>query len=151
LANGARLTEIYRDSVVLERAGESVRLYVAAASDAGNPSLARNTPSNPLSMVGAMGAVAPSDEPPEARLTDYLRPSPVFGEDRTDAAGSAVHGYALYPGRNAEVFSQWNLKAGDVLTHINGNSISDASAALASLDTLLEGAALTVQIQREGT
>lgn len=137
LANGARLSEIYARYVVLERDGHSARLYLQGE---GQP---RREAEKGLLTVGGtappVSVVAKSQE----NLTDYLRPSPVF-------VGNQLHGYALYPGRNPGPFSQLGLQPGDVLTGINGTSVSKSAGSLAQLHTLVDGEALTVEIERQG-
>jgi hypothetical protein len=142
LANGARLAEIYDRYVVLERAGQSVRLYMQGSPEADR----HGRESSPLARVGGPVTRPSIDLNPQPRLTDYLRPSPVFGvggTTRTNA--SPLRGYALYPGRKSAVFSAWGLNAGDVVTQINGSPVT-----IASLETLMEGAALTAHIERDG-
>jgi hypothetical protein len=135
LANGARLSEIYPRYVVLERDGHSARLYL---QNEGAPQ--READERLLTVGGRpppVAAVATSQE----GMSVYLRPNPVFVGDR-------LHGYALYPGRKYAPFSQLGLQPGDVLTGINGTAVSAGS--LATLQTLAEGAALTVEIERQG-
>ena len=71
LENGARLTEIHADYVLLERGGHTARLYLINS---------RSTAPTDTAMV-TVGGTAPAEpaaitsrEP----LTDYIRPSPVF-------------------------------------------------------------------------
>jgi Type II secretion system protein C len=137
LANGARLTEIYDHYVVLERDGHATRLYLQGErhSDAGA--------TRALLTVGGSPEPAPAVANSREELTDYLRPSRVF-------VGNELHGYALYSGRKAAAFSQLGLQPGDVLTQINGTAISDSSDSLTTLHTLIDGAVLTAEIERQG-
>ena len=137
LANGARLTEIYDHYVVLERGGRSARLYVQGEAQ---PDGKR---ARELLTVGGTPEPAAAVADSRDALTDYLRPSPVF-------TGRGLHGYALYAGRKAEPFSQLGLEPGDVLTRINGTPVSEASDSLVTLHTLMEGEALTVEVERQG-
>lgn len=141
LANGARLTEIYDQYVVLERDGRSARLYVT-----GQPANERTRPQSAtagLLMVGGTPTGAPAPVTSQEQLTDYLRPSPVFVDGQ-------VHGYALFAGHNTQAFSQLGLEPGDVITQINGAPVSASSNALDMLKTLPEGQALAVTIERQG-
>jgi type II secretion system protein C len=141
LANGARLTEIYEHYVVLERDGRSARLYLQ-----GEPTNDRGIASSAVTgllTVGGTPAAAPAQINSQERLTDYLRPAPVF-------AGGQLHGYALFAGRNAEAFSQLGLQPGDVITQVNGSAVSGSSDSLTTLETLTAGEALSVVIERDG-
>jgi membrane-associated protease RseP (regulator of RpoE activity) len=137
LANGARLAEIYDHYVVLERDGHTARLYLQG-QEHGGPGVARA-----LLSVGGTAEATSSVAESRDELTDYLRPSPIF-------IGNELHGYALYAGRKASPFSQFGLQPGDVLTHINGTAVSDASDSLTALHRLIDGEALTVEVERQG-
>ena len=138
LANGARLTEIYDHYVVLERDGHSARLYLQ-----GEPVSERGPRTDGLLTVGGTPAEAPAQITSKERLTDDVRPSPVFVDGQ-------LHGYALFAGRSSETFSQLGLQPGDVITQINGTPVSASSDSLAALESLTQGEALSVVIEREG-
>jgi type II secretion system protein C len=142
LANGARLAEIYADYVLLERDGHSARLYVHN-SGLSHDVTTQTEWSHRLLTVGGIAAAPQEADASRERLTDYLRPSPVY-------AGNALHGYALYAGRDPEPFFKMGLHSGDVLTQIDGVAVSDSGDALAALRALLQGAAINVQIERDG-
>ena len=138
LANGARLTEIYEHYVVLERDGHTERLYLQGEAQPDARS------AQGLLTVGGTPEPAAVIANSHDALTVYLRPSPVF-------VGNQLHGFALYPGRDPSPFSQLGLQPGDVLTRINGSPISHASDSLATFQTLMDGDALTGEVEREGT
>ena len=58
--------------------------------------------------------------------------------------------YALSAGRKATSFEQLGLQPGDVLTHINGTTVSNTSDSLTALHTLIDGEVLTVGVERKG-
>jgi type II secretion system protein C len=124
--------------VVLERDGVSTRLYLQEDL---HPT-ARTT--DRLLTVGGGQPQEAEDTRSDDALTLYLRPSPVF-------VGSELHGLVLYPGRISLPFSRLGLRAGDVLTRINGDPVSDASEALATLQMLAEASVLTAEIERDGS
>jgi general secretion pathway protein C len=137
LANGARLTEIYDHYVVLERDGRIAHLYLQGEAQPDARS------ARALLTVGGTPGVASVVTNSRNELTDYLRPSPVF-------VGGELHGYALYPGRKATPFAQLGLQSGDVLTRINSTAVSNSPDSLAALQTLIDGEALTVEVERQG-
>jgi type II secretion system protein C len=137
LVNGARIAEIHRDHVLLEREGERVDLYLhTLAAQAGRPA-------DPLIMVS--DAVLTRPPPPMTRevLTDYLRPSPVFKDE-------TLHGYQVYPGRKAGVFSQLGLRSGDVITAINDAPVLETSGAIEALKEITKGTSVVVSVERSG-
>lgn len=137
LVNGARLSEIHADFVVLEKAGASMRLY--RQGDRRQASEQNNA----LLLVGGV----PSGAAPAVNLrevvTDYLRPSPVYD-------GGVLRGYVVYPGARSGVFSQLGLQAGDVITALNEVPLSDPSQAYAVLRQLVDGVAMTATVSRKG-
>jgi hypothetical protein len=137
LANGARLTEIYDHYVVLERDGHSVRLYLQGEGHPPNGAEAG------VATVGGTPAEPPAPVTSRDGLSQFIRPSPVF-------VGTQLRGYALYAGRQPAAFSDLGLESGDVLTTINGALVSRASDSLTVLNTLTEGAVLTVVVERQG-
>jgi len=139
LANGARLAEVYPNYVVLERGDRSVRLYVQ-----GQGAAPTEADLGPLLTVG--GAAPPPLALAEAgpALTDFVRPSPVFN-------GSAVQGFQVYAGKDASTFEALGLRDGDVIVALNGASVSNAETALALLNTLVHGSALTAEVKRGGS
>ena len=138
LANGARLTEIYDDHVVLERSGQSARLYIQGHG--GTPK------AQDLTTLVTVGGVAPAliAATPHEALTDFIRPSAVY-------RGKVLTGLQVYPGKEASTFDALGLQSGDVIVAIDGTAVSDVDAALSRLRSLVSGAALTVEVQREGS
>jgi len=135
LVNGARLTEIHDQYVVLERNGKTGRLNL-------------NEPSGSLqarSPLLTVGGNPKAEEVPATAdpLAKYVRTSPLF-------VGNRLQGLAMYPGADAERFSKMGLQPGDLLTEIDGSRITTSLQAVASLHTLLSGSTLTVQINRQG-
>ena len=145
LLNGVRLTEVYRDYVVLERDRESTRLFVQGGAPNG---AALNSP---LTVVGdapssfplTAPSVSPpsSDDPRTAAITTYIRPNPVFD-------GEQLRGFAVYPGGQAAEFSKLGLQAGDVITAISSVGVTDSEQIMDLLEQVTGGSAVDVTIQR---
>ena len=140
LANGARLTEIYTDSVVLERNGERLRLYVDGIAPAvGDASLL-----SPLTSVGGPSLVLPASANSRDPLTEVVRIAPVF-------SGNQVRALELYPNaQSAKVFQRLGLEPGDRIIAIDGAAVKDAGEAIAEFRSVTTGAALNVTIERGG-
>lgn len=144
LLNGVRLTEVYRDYVVLERDRESTRLYVQGRATNG---AAQNSPLTvveraPSSLSTASSANAPAgDDPRTAAVTTYIRPNPVFD-------GEQLRGFAVYPGGQPAEFSKLGLQSGDVITAINSVGVADGEQIMGLLEQVIGGSAVDVTIQR---
>lgn len=144
LSNGARLTEIYRDYVVLERNGESMRLYVAGRAPGGG------TQDSSLSVVGSGPASSStsvhadsSDDPRTTAITVYFRPSPVFD-------GGLLRGFSVYPAVRAGEFAKLGLQAGDVITAINGVGVTEGEQVMNALEQVVSGSPVQATIERSG-
>jgi len=135
LANGAQLTEIHSDYVVIVRGDVSARLPLYSRTTA-------TAPSNiDLLLVG--GEQQPPIPVAATRdvLTDYIRPSPIYD-------GESLLGYQVYAGRKTGVFAQLGLQAGDVVTAINDVALSDPQQAIELFNDLTRGSALTATVKR---
>jgi hypothetical protein len=142
LLNGALLSEIYSDHVMLERDGRTVPLYVvgsaAGTSTSRDEILAvarQSVPSAP------QPAIEPARSTPA--ITDYIRPNPVYEEGR-------LKGFELYAGVNSAAFSQLGLAAGDVVVAVDGVPVTDPSRVIDSFQQVMAGSALTITVDRHG-
>jgi type II secretion system protein C len=139
LANGARLAQIFKDYVVLEHEGRSVRLYVQGHHPSG-----ATQPPDELVMVGKSESFKPAQPTSTETFTDVIRPSPVY-------EGSTLEGYQVYPGIHAGAFARMGLLPGDVITQIDGMPFSDPSQAMAMFSQLASGITMTATVNRKGT
>lgn len=139
LANGAKLEEIYDQYVVLSRDGNSARLYLSTVNRAKEA-----TAISELTFVGGTSSSALVIASTQDELTDYIRPSPVFGD-------SGLRGYQLFAARDPEVFLKLGLQNGDTVTSIDGAPVTEPAAALAALESLTTGAYVTVIVERNGS
>lgn len=135
LANGARLAEIHTDRVVLARDGRRFALYLHGKGKSAAE------PTSTLAVVGGDAPSTPQHHLATDHLTDVIRSSPYYEND-------SLIGLQVYPGRKSGAFAQLGLKAGDLIVAIEGAPVADASSASELLRTLLEGAALTVDVRR---
>lgn len=138
LVNGARLAEIYRDYVVLERRGDKTRLYIEGRIPPGyTPALST------LATVGNQIHSAPAVASSRDDLTDFIRVSPIY-------KGDSLQALEVYSSTHASVFAQLGFEPGDQITAIDGEPVEDARSAFKALRRLSEGASLDVTVQRHG-
>lgn len=138
LANGARLTEIHREYVLLERGSSSAKLELFRRDKPAAPS------GSALLRIGAEAPAQALAAPKKEILTEYLRPSPVYD-------GEVLRGYQVYPGAKAGVFARLGLQAGDVITAINDMPLSEPHQAMELFGELTRGSAATATIERKNT
>jgi hypothetical protein len=147
LLNGARLTEIHRDYVVLERGADSTRLYVQGKAPRDSvqksPLILVGGVSPPASSSTSDASTPSSEDARTAAITTYIRPNPVFEREQ-------LHGFALYPGVQSAEFSKLGLQAGDVITAINGVGVTSGQEIMDALEQLTAGASVAATIQRGG-
>lgn len=136
LANGARLTQIDADSVVLEKGGRFERLYAQNVKSRGS---ARSD----LLTVGGRQDFTPAVATHTEAITQFIRPNPIY-------EGDVLIGYEVYAGREAGVFSQLGLQPGDLITALDGLPVVDPKMALQRLEQLPDGVALTATVKRKG-
>jgi type II secretion system protein C len=139
LANGARLTEIHVDFVVLQREGRSVRLYSQKAEGGGR----RAAVVDDLLTVRAPSYSMPASATSTEVLTDFIRPNPVYD-------GEVLAGYEVSPGTKRGVFTQLGLQPGDVITAISDAPLNEPQQAIETLRRLTSGATLIATVQRKG-
>lgn len=144
LLNGARLSEIHRKYVILERNGKSARLYIQGIRQISAPEA-----DSLLAVGGTQAVAAKAEASPDsgqleaAQVTDYIRPNPVF------RAGQ-LEGFILYPGGKPGAFARMGLASGDVVTEVNGVPVANIGDFMAMLQGIAEGNTLQVTVSRSG-
>jgi general secretion pathway protein C len=139
---GAQLHSVYTDRVVIERAGalESLMLPHERSSTAPPPSAAV-LPGGENPALERMRRMI-SEQP--GLLGDVLRPQAVTNHGHTD-------GFRVFPGRNRAAFARLGLRAGDVVTAINGTPLDDPERGEQILRTLGSSSEAHVTVKRDGT
>ncbi len=77
------------------------------------------------------------------QLMDIIRPTQ-FRENGQPA------GFRVYPGRNRQQFSDLGLKPGDLITDIDGQSLTDPTTAMKIFQSLESAQQVTVTVKRNG-
>jgi general secretion pathway protein C len=139
LINGARLTQIAKNYVVLERGGKSVRLYAQGVKSRGQD----RSGASELLIVGGPQSFKPAVATLSEEFTDYIRPSPVY-------RGEKLTGYEVYPGKESGVFARLGLEPGDVITAIGDATLNDPQQTMELFRQLADGAALVATVKRKG-
>jgi general secretion pathway protein C len=140
---GAQLHSVYSDRAIIDRNGalESVFLPRNAAGGVAPP------PPPPVAAANGNDAMLErmrklvSDDP--GLLGQVMRPQPVF-------AGGKMRGFRVYPGANRQAFARMGLRAGDLVTAINGTPLDDKDRAQEIFGTLNSSTDARVTVTRNG-
>jgi general secretion pathway protein C len=139
LANGARLSEITMDYVVLTKDGKSVKLYRDGLPQVAKVSEALSA----MVTVGGALPIPPAVATVQQTLTQHIRPTPVYD-------GANITGYQVYPADGSGVFARMGLQAGDVITAMNGVPLNESQSAMVYFESLSQGVAMTATVKRKG-
>ncbi len=138
---GAMLHSVYTDRAVLDRNGTLESLLLPRRSTGGFA-----PPPPPVAATGNDATLdrmrkMVSDDP--GVIGQVLRPQPVF-------AGGKMKGFRVYPGSNRQAFARIGLRAGDLVTAINGTPLDDKDRAQEIFSTLNSSTDARVSITRNG-
>ncbi|MEM6640970.1 MAG: type II secretion system protein GspC [Pseudomonadota bacterium] len=116
-----------------ENGGATARRTTRTAS---SRSISRNSPARqPVRQVQSLSA---------SSISDLIRPQPVF-------ANGKQRGYRVYPGRQRDQFTALGLKAGDLVTEINGTPLDDPARGRDVFSSLASASQISVTIERNGS
>jgi general secretion pathway protein C len=142
LPGGAKLHSVYVDRVMLDRGGrlESLMLPRYSGTTALPPPVAMRPQPAPTKFAENLRRIAETN--PSA-FSEIVRPQPVF-------AGGTQRGYRVYPGRNRQQFTKLGLQPGDLVTAVNGTSLSDQGNSMQIFNTISSSDRVTLTVERNG-
>ena len=137
---GAKLHAVYSDKVIIDRGGvlETLMLPRQLAAGAPLPTAAALPTESPV--ADRMRKLI-TEQP--SLMADVMRPQPVF-------ANGKQTGYRVYPGRNRSAFGRLGLKAGDLVTAINGTTLDDPEHGQEIFRTLGSSPEAHITVTRNG-
>jgi general secretion pathway protein C len=142
---GAQLHSVYADRAIIDRAGALESVFMPRRT--AGPGAAPSMPPPPVAagesneaMIERMRRLV-SDDP--GLIGQVMRPQPVF-------AGGEMKGFRVYPGANRQAFARMGLRAGDMVTAINGTPLNDKDRAQEIFGTLASSTDARVTITRNG-
>ena len=144
--NGASLHSVYLDHVVLDRAG-TLETLVLPKLLAGNrpPQGARRTPGVDPRTVAAVDNIRRMVQQDPGLLDQVMRTVASY-----DNAAGKLRGFRAYPGKNRAIFNKLGLKAGDLVTAINGTLLDDPQHSQEVFNTIQTSDHVTVTVERNG-
>ncbi|HTU68446.1 MAG TPA: type II secretion system protein GspC [Steroidobacteraceae bacterium] len=139
---GAQLHSVYSDRAIIDRGGVLESVYLPRRTAGGGP-VGMPPPAPPVNdgneaMLDRMRKLV-NDNP--GALSQLMRPQPVF-------AGGQMRGFRVYPGANRQAFARLGLRAGDLVTAINGTPLTDKDRAQEIFGTLNSSTEARVTITR---
>lgn len=142
---GATLHSVYSDRAVIDRSGTLESVFLPRRTEgAGGPPPALPPPvagnNNNEAMLDRMRKMV-NDDP--GIIGQVMRPQPVF-------AGGKMRGFRVYPGSNRQAFARMGLRAGDLVTAINGTPLDDKDRAQEIFNTISSSTDARVTVTRNG-
>src|ERR1700688_1627592 len=143
---GATLHSVYLDHVILDRGGALETLLLPRLLGPGmrGAPVARRGGSDPRT-VAAVENIRRMVQQDPGILDQVMRVVPSY-----DSAAGKLRGFRAYPGRNRQIFSKLGLKAGDLVTAINGTPLDDPQRSQEVFNTIQTSDRVTVTVERGG-
>src|SRR6202011_3597497 len=143
---GATLHSVYLDHVILDRGGALETLLLPRLLGPGmrGPAVVRRVGADPRT-VAAVDNIRRMVQQDPGILDQVMRVVPSY-----DSAAGKLRGFRAYPGRNRQIFNKLGLKAGDLVTAINGNVLDDPQHSQDVFNTIQTSDHVTVTIERSG-
>lgn len=156
VSGGAVLHEVLVDKVILERDGRFETLTLPRdrmeldTDRAGQPEMGRLSPSRPPTRASGGGAMSRQLSAFRDRVAADPQQALNLMQVQPVVENGAIKGYRVSPGRQRRLFHGTGLRAGDVVTSVNGIAVSDP-AKMAELYAMLKSAnRLDVMVERGG-
>jgi general secretion pathway protein C len=142
---GASLHSVYLDHVILDRAGALETLPLPRQLPPSRAAATgRRTGGDPRT-VAAVENIRRLVQQDPSILDQVMRTVPSY-----DNAAGKLRGFRAYPGRNRAIFSKLGLKAGDLVTAVNGTPLDDPQRSQDVFNTIQTSDHVTVTIERSG-
>ena len=144
---GASLHSVYLDHVILDRSGALETLQLPRQLLAGNrgPAAAMRRPGADPRTAAAVDNIRHMVQQDPGILDQVMRTVASY-----DNAAGKLRGFRAYPGRNRQIFSKLGLKAGDLVTAINGTALDDPQRSQEVFNTIQTSDRVTVTVERGG-
>ncbi|WP_149520711.1 type II secretion system protein N [Sphingomonas montanisoli] len=129
---GVKLTAVEFDSVTIDRGGAPEKIYLDQSEEASAP--------------GVMPVPAPQPAPVAAGAASLM--ADLSLSPRID--GGRITGYLIQQQGDGRALAAAGLQPGDMLTSINGVSVSDPGATTRFAESTQAGTPVTIVVQRNG-
>lgn len=142
------LDQVLAKEVIVIDKGQPKKLLLPRENEDGGSSSSTNRRVASRNVRSQRRAAPARVEPAQVQagarsITDLIRPQPVF-------ANGKQRGYRVYPGRQRDQFTALGLKAGDLVTEINGTPLDDPARGKDVFASLASASQIQVTIERNG-
>jgi general secretion pathway protein C len=142
---GASLHSVYLDHVILDRGGALETLLLPRQLPQNRTLVASNRSGGDPRTTAAVDNIKRMVQQDPSILDQVMRTVASY-----DNAAGKLRGFRAYPGRNRAIFGKLGLKAGDLVTAINGTQLDDPQRSQDVFNTLQSSDHVTVTIERGG-
>jgi general secretion pathway protein C len=142
---GASLHSVYLDHVILDRGGSLETLLLPRQLPPSVRTAAVRPGNADRRTVAAVDNIRRMVQQDPSILDQVMRTVASY-----DNAAGKLRGFRAYPGRNRAIFSKLGLKAGDLVTAINGTPLDDPQKSQDVFNTIQTSDHVTVTIERGG-
>jgi general secretion pathway protein C len=143
--SGASLHSVYLDHVILDRAGSLETLLLPRLLSSGRIPPAANRRGADPRTAAAVDNIRRMVEQDPGILDQVMRTVASY-----DNAAGKLRGFRAYPGKNRAIFNKLGLKAGDLVTAINGTALDDPQHSQEVFNTIQTSDHVTVTLERGG-
>ena len=143
LPGGATVQQILADRVILARAGQLEILRLPREGQAAVAAQPRTIPAMSPSLSSAPPNVQELVAQNSAGFLEVVRPQPFMPNGQ-------LKGYRIYPGPNRQQFASLGLRAGDLVTEINGIALNNPAQGMEVFRSLGDAPQVTVTVERDG-
>jgi general secretion pathway protein C len=142
---GASLHSVYLDHVILDRGGALETLLLPRQLPPSVRTAAARPQTGDRRTVAAVDNIRRMVQQDPSILDQVMRTVASY-----DNAAGKLRGFRAYPGRNRAIFAKLGLKAGDLVTAINGTPLDDPQKSQDVFNTIQTSDHVTVTIERGG-
>jgi len=143
LPGGATVQQIQADRVILSRAGQLEVLRLPREGQGGSSGGRASPPPARLPAARAEANVQELVAQNAAGFLDVVRPQPFMPNGQ-------LKGYRIYPGPNRQQFTALGLRAGDLVTEINGVALNNPAQGMEAFRSIGDASQISVTVERDG-
>jgi len=143
LPGGAKVQQIQADRVILSRAGQLEVLRLPREGQGGSSGGRATAPAFRPQEAKAQANVQELVAQNAAGFLDVVRPQPFMPNGQ-------LKGYRIYPGPNRQQFTALGLRAGDLVTEINGVALNNPAQGMEAFRSIGDAAQIAVTVERDG-
>jgi general secretion pathway protein C len=144
ILSGVKLQAVYRDRVVLSRGSQSeVLKFPKTIKPLGDANAVQNPLPDNQAGSNSLKSYRDQFRDEPLKIFQYVRFVPV-------RSGQNLKGYRVLPQKDRDLYNQLGLRPSDLVTAVNGVSLSDDKEAMKLIDQLKDADQVTLEILRKG-